>query len=81
MKNFSINERAILAFFHDAIMLMISWTVALSLFSHTATAPYSGGFLASLAAYKRNNHRVHIKEPIIVLNGLHHKLPNSLMMT
>ncbi len=49
MKNFSINERAILAFFHDAIMLMISWTVALSLFSHTATAPNSGGLLASLA--------------------------------
>ena len=49
MKNFSINERAVLAFFHDAIMLMISWAVALSLFSHTTTAPYSGGFLTTLA--------------------------------
>jgi len=49
MKNFSINERAVLAFFHDAIMLVISWAIALSLFADTADVPQSSVILASLA--------------------------------
>ena len=49
MKNFSINERAVLAFFHDAIMLVISWAIALSLFAETADIFQSNVMFESLA--------------------------------
>lgn len=49
MKNFSINERAVLAFLHDAIMLAISWVISLALFAHAAAVPYSTEVFSALA--------------------------------
>jgi FlaA1/EpsC-like NDP-sugar epimerase len=39
MTSFTINERAVLAFTHDVLMLILSWVVTLSLFSNASLAP------------------------------------------
>lgn len=49
MKKISINERAILAFFHDSIMLVIAWVVSLALFSHVVAISYSFDVFSRLA--------------------------------
>ena len=49
MKKISINERAILAFFHDSIMLVIAWGVSLALFSHVVAISYSFDVFSRLA--------------------------------
>ena len=55
MKTVSINERALLAFVHDLVMLVISWGVTFSLFSEPLSAinsvePYLGmGLLLAVA--------------------------------
>jgi FlaA1/EpsC-like NDP-sugar epimerase len=48
MTSFSINERAVLAFAHDAVMVVVSWTAALALFANVAPAPISLGIFDNL---------------------------------
>jgi FlaA1/EpsC-like NDP-sugar epimerase len=48
MTSFSINERAVLAFAHDAVMVVVSWTAALALFANVAPGTISTGVFANL---------------------------------
>lgn len=48
MTSFSINERAVLAFAHDVVMVVVSWAAALALFANVAPAPMSAGVFANL---------------------------------
>ena len=48
MTSFSINERAVLAFAHDVIMVVISWVIAILLFSNAAPTAFDLAAFASL---------------------------------
>ena len=48
MKRFAFNERAVLAFCHDAVMLVLSWTITLLLISQYQIEP-PAPFVAALS--------------------------------
>jgi FlaA1/EpsC-like NDP-sugar epimerase len=48
MTSFSINERAVLAFAYDAVMVVISWAIALALFANVSATPLAQEGLSAL---------------------------------
>ncbi len=48
MTGFAINERAVLAFFHDVFMLALSWLLTSALFAHAGAPPHDTEYLNGL---------------------------------